>query len=132
MNAGAWIAGAVGVTVLLAFAGRILWAIHKGLDRWGNVENKVDELKAILNNGIRSEIRLAATRSEKAADLAADAARAASVAMQRAQEGREEIGRAVNAVRAELDVYTNVVLSDRQRIREALKDLGKDIGDESE
>lgn len=129
MSAEAAVGFTVGVTVLLAFVARILWSIHKGLDRFEDLEQKVDEVKAILNNGIRSEIRTASERSARATDLAADAARAASVASQRAQEGREEISRAVNAVRAELDVYTNAVLTDRRGIRAALKRLGEDIGD---
>ena len=126
MTVEAIVAVAVGTLAILGAIWRLLRAGH----RWANAQERmaadVTELKGILNNGIRSDLRETKERSGRAEILAADAARAASVM----QQHQEEIGRAVNALRGEVDIYTNVVLSDRQRIREALRDLGKDIGDD--
>lgn len=137
MSLGASIGVAVGATVLLAFVGRILWSIHKGLNVFEDVRTDVKQLSddvadvhKSLNNGIRSEVRAAHEQAAKATALAGDAARAASIADQHAADGREEITRSVNALRAELDVMTNVVLSDRRGIRRALRDLGVEVDDD--
>jgi hypothetical protein len=126
VSAGAWIAAAVGVLAILAAVGRLLWATHKGLNLFATLIARVDGVEKALNNGISSKINLAAERSGRAEILAADAARTASVT----QQNQEEITRAVNALRGEVDIYTNVVLSDRQRIRHALREAGYDLDDE--
>lgn len=130
MSAEAIVGVAVGGTVLLAFIGRVLWSVHRLLNLGERLVERVGQVEKTLNNGISATVREAAERSRRAEALAADAAKAASVAGQHAVEGQQEISRAVNALRGEVDIYTNVVLSDRQRIRDALRDLGKDIGDD--
>lgn len=133
MDAAGWVGAAVGATVLLGVAGRLLWAIHKGInlmdDTRGGVEEArkdIADLHAALNNGVRAEIRGAREEAKKAQQLAGDAARAASIADQHASEGRIELGRSMNALRSELDVYTNVVITDRSRIWAVLTELGFD------
>jgi hypothetical protein len=121
---------AVGATVLLAFFGRGLWSLHKLLNIGQRLIDRIDRVEKTLNNGIRSKIDLAAERSARAEVLAADAARQASVASQHAVEGQAETIRAVNALRGEVDVYTNVVLTDRQRIRDALREMGVDVDED--
>ena len=130
MSVGAWIAAAVGVLALLGAVGRLLWAIHKGVNLIVDTREDVAALHKVLNNGIRADVQSARDEAKKAQVLAADAARAASVADQHAEEGRVEIQRAVNHLRAEVDVYTNVVLSDRQRIRAAWRDAGYVLDDD--
>lgn len=139
MSVGAIVAVAVGVLTLLAALGRGLWAIHKGVnlvqdtrEEVATVRDEVAKMHAALNNGIRADMRTTAAAASEARVLAADAARAASVASQRVMEGQQEVSRAVNALRSEVDIYTNVVLSDRHRIRAALRDLGHDIADDDE
>jgi hypothetical protein len=123
VSVGAIVAIAVGVLAILAAVGRLLWATHKGLNLFQKLIDRVDKVEKALNNGIRSDIKVAADRSGRAEVLAADAARTASVT----QQSQEEISRAVNALRGEVDIYTNVVLSDRQRIRQALREAGYDL-----
>lgn len=129
---GAVISALVGVTVLLGGGWRLIKAYH----RWASAQErqadatealtgKVNSLELTLNNGIRTDVREART-------LAAEAARKVSLTDQRAEEGRTEIARAVNALRAEVDVMTNVVLTDRRGVRAALRDAGIEIPDDDE
>ena len=120
----------VGATVLLGVAWRLLRAIHNGVNMIDHLREDVAELHKTLNNGLRSDVRNATEQAKKAQQLAGAAAQAASVADQHATEGREEIRRSVNALRAEVDIYTNVVLTDRARIKAALRELGHDIPDD--
>lgn len=121
---------AVGGTVLLGALGRVLRSIHKGVNLIEHLRDDVSDLHRTLNNGLRSEVRSASEQAKKAQQLAGEAAKAASVADQHATEGRQEIARSVNALRAEVDVYTNVVLTDRARIKAALRELGYEISDD--
>lgn len=123
------IGGVVGLVLIL---GRLLWALHKLLNVGQDLRDDVSALHATVNNGLTTKVENAAAQSARAQLLAADAARAAAVAEQHASEGRQETIRSVNALRSELDVYTNVVLSDRQRIRAALRELGQDLDDDEE
>lgn len=137
MKAEAIVGLAVGVTILAGFLWRLLRAIHNGVNvvedsrrDIAGLKDDVGSLHASLNNGIRVDIRSASEQAKKAQQLAGEAAKAASVADQHATEGREEIRRSVNALRAEVDIYTNVVLTDRARIKAALRELGYDIADD--
>lgn len=132
MSADAIVGLCVGGTVLLGVAWRLLRAGHRIANVGERLIERVGALEDTVNNGMRSDIHATREEAKRAQLLAADAARAATVADQHAVEGREEIGRAVNALRSEVDIYTNVVLSDRHRIREALRELGHDIGDDDE
>lgn len=127
VSVGAWVGVVVGAIAILAAVGRLLWATHRGLNLFEHLIARVDGLEKTLNNGIRSDIKTAAERSGRAEKLAADAARTASVT----QQSQEEMARAMNALRGEVDIYTNVVLSDRQRIRAALREAGYELDDET-
>lgn len=124
MNAGDWIAAAVGATVLLGVIWRLLRAVHNGVNLIGHLRHDVADLHKTLNNGLRTDVQSATDQAKKAQQLAGDAARAASVAEEHASEGRAEQLRAINALRGEVDIYTNVVLSDRHRVRVALREAG--------
>lgn len=126
MTPATWIGAAVSITLLLAFVARIFWSIHKGLDRFERVEGKVDALTQTLSNGIRSDIRKAAEQATEARFLAGKAATAAAVAQQRAEEGRVELQRAVNALRAEVNAMTNVAITDHENIWQTLAEAGLD------
>ena len=128
MDPSAWIAAAVGVTVLLGAIWRLIKAGHRFANSQEHMAERIGSLERSLNNGIRSDIRQAKERSERAAGLAADAARTASLMQQR----QEDISRSVNALRSEVDIYTNVVLTDRQRIRHSLREAGIDLPDDEE
>lgn len=142
-SAKSWLTLAVGVTILLTFAaavGRILYKILRELgpdDEGHTVKDRLRNMERALNNGLRTDIRTALDRVEKnaadvaaAKELAAEAVRVAAVADQKAAEGRATIERAVNGLRADVDVYTNVVLSDRRRIKEEIRKLGGDLPDD--
>lgn len=81
-------------------------------DSLTTVIGRIDTLERTLNNGIRSEIRQAIEEAAEAKKEAIDARRA------------------VDALSAEVDVYTNVVIDDRRRIRQIVKAAtGIDIAD---
>ena len=128
MSAEGIVAVCVGVIAIVGAFWRLLRAGH----RWANAQERmaadVTELKAILNNGIRTDLREAKERTGRAEVLAADAARMVSTM----QQQQEETTRAVNALRGEVDIYTNVVLSDRQRIKAELRKAGIQIPDDDE
>jgi hypothetical protein len=130
VSVGAVVGICVGCLAILAAVARLLWATHRGLNLFEKLLERVDAVERTLNNGIRSKIDLAAERSARAEVLAADAARQASVASQHAVEGQAETLRAVNALRGEVDIYTNVVLTDRQRIRDALREMGVEVDED--
>lgn len=117
---------AVGAVGLITVALRVLWALHKGVNLIQHLVEKVHELERTLSNGIRSDIKKAADESQQARVLAAQAAATASVAQQRAEEGRNNIERAVNSLRAEINAMTNVALSDHADIWRTLHDAGLD------
>lgn len=142
-SAQAWLTLLVAITILLTFIGavaRILYKIMQGLgpDEDGHsLRDRVRNVEGALNNGLRTDIRTALNQVEKnaadvaaAKELAAEAVRVAAVADQQAAEGRSTIERAVNGLRADVDVYTNVVLSDRRRIKEEIRKLGGDLPDD--
>lgn len=144
MDAGYAVGVAVGATALAAFLWRGLVALVRMERQWGpdedgrthrerlraqevqgrEIKQEIFELKSILTNGLRSEVRQALTEAAQARKLAGDAARAASVAEQKASEGRHDLQRAINAVRAEIDVLTNVVLTDQAGIWSVLEEAG--------
>ena len=126
MDAASWIGAAVGVTVLLGGGWRLVKAYHrwasaqeKQAEATSDLADKVKSLETSLNNGIRSDV-------SRAVQLAADAARSASVV----EQGRTEVVRIVQALRSEVDVMTNVVLTDRQRLRKQLRDAGIELPDD--
>lgn len=127
MSAEATVGLVGGVVGLLLILGRLLWALHRLLNVGESLRTDVSKLHATVNNGLTTKVTNAADQATRAQILAADAARAAAVAEQHATEGRTETIRTVNALRGELDVFTNVVLSDRHRIRAALRELGQDL-----
>lgn len=132
MDAGYAVGVAVGATALVAFLARGLQFLVRMERQFGPDEDGKslrDRMRAVekaLNNGLRSEVRQALTEAAEARKLAGEAARAASVAEQKASEGRHELQRAINAVRAELDVYTNAVVTDRAEIASLLAEAGFD------
>ena len=126
MNAYEIVGIAVGSTVLATFIGRVLWAVHKGVNLIERLADKVHEIDATLKNGIGTDIRIAKDKAAQAVELAADAARQVSVVDQRT----EDLQRAINALSADVDVYTNVVLTDRKRIRARLRQEGIDLPDD--
>lgn len=132
MSAEATIGLVSGIVGLLLILGRLLWSLHKLLNVGESLRADVSKLHATVNNGLTTKVENAATQSSRAQVLAADAARAAAVAEQHASEGRQETIRSVNALRSELDVYTNVVMSDRHRIHAALRELGVELPDGEE
>ena len=130
MDAGYAVGVAVGATALVAFLARGLQFLVRMERQFGPDEDGKslrDRMRAVekaLNNGLRSEVRQALTEAAQARKLAGDAARAASVAEQKASEGRHDLQRAINAVRAEIDVLTNVVLTDQAGIWSVLEEAG--------
>lgn len=132
MDAGYAVGVAVGATALVAFLARGLQFLVRMERQFGpdddgkSLRDRVRSMEKALNNGLRSEVRQALTEAAEARKLAGEAARAASVAEQKASEGRHELQRAINAVRAELDVYTNAVVTDRAEIASLLAEAGFD------
>jgi len=130
MDAGYAVGVAVGATALVAFLARGLQFLVRierqfGPDEDGkSLRDRMRAVEKALNNGLRSEVRQALTEAAQARKLAGDAARAASVAEQKASEGRTDLQRALNAVRAEIDVLTNVVLTDQAGIWSVLEEAG--------
>jgi hypothetical protein len=130
MDAGYAVGVAVGATALVAFLARGLQFLVRierqfGPDEDGkSLRDRMRAVEKALNNGLRSEVRQALTEAAQARKLAGDAARAASVAEQKASEGRHDLQRAINAVRAEIDVLTNVVLTDQAGIWSVLEEAG--------
>lgn len=130
MDAGYVVGVAVGATALVAFLARGLQFLVRierqfGPDEDGkSLRDRMRAVEKALNNGLRSEVRQALTEAAQARKLAGDAARAASVAEQKASEGRHDLQRALNAVRAEIDVLTNVVLTDQAGIWSVLEEAG--------
>jgi len=132
MDPAAWVGIAVGLTVLLGFGGRIFAFFIRlerlfGPDEDGqSLRDRVRSVEKALNNGLRTEVRQALTESSEARRLAGDAARAAAVASQRAEEGRNDLQRAINAMRAEMNALTNVALTDHADIWTVLSEAGLD------
>lgn len=124
MSVGDWVAAAVGLTILLGVVWRLLRSVHNGVNLIHDLREDVANMHQTLNNGLRSEVKDAAEQAKKAQVLAAEAAQKASIANQHAVEGRHELTRTVNALRGELDIYTNVVMTDRHHIRAALLEAG--------
>ena len=130
MDAGYAVGVAVGATALVAFLARGLQFLVRMERQFGpdddgkSLRDRVRSMEKALNNGLRSEVRQALTEAAQARKLAGDAARAASVAEQKASEGRHDLQRAINAVRAEIDVLTNVVLTDQAGIWSVLEEAG--------
>lgn len=116
----------VGAVALLGVSGRVLWAIHKGVNLIEHLVDRVGSLEKTLSNGIRSDVRKAAEEAKEARVLAAQAAASASIAQQRAEEGRSNIERAVNSLRAEINAMTNVALNDHAEIWRTLREAGHD------
>lgn len=113
-------------TVIIGFLSRGLWSIHKVVSLIEHLVERVQSLETTLSNGIRSDIRRAADEAKEARVLAAQAAATASVAQQRAEEGRSNIERAVNSLRSEINAMTNVALSDHAEIWRTLSEAGLD------
>lgn len=122
--------GVVGIALsgvlLLAALGRGLWLLHKGVDFIQTLSEKVHSLETTLSNGIRADVREALKESREARRLAGVAATAAATAQQRVAETTENTARAVNALRAEINTYTNVAVQDTAHIWESLSSLGID------
>lgn len=116
----------VGATVITGFFARALWGVHKIVSLIEHLVERVGLLEKTLSNGLRSDVRRAAEESQQARVLAAQAAATASVAQQRAEEGRTNIERAVNSLRSEINAMTNVALTDHAEIWRSLRDAGLD------
>src|SRR4051812_9786364 len=100
-------------TVVYRAASRIEKAIHLavGEDSEGKtLRDQVDDLRAALSNGIRSDVRDAVTAARQARTLAGEAAAASGAAQQTAEDAL----RATNALRAEVDAVNNAVLADHR------------------
>lgn len=123
MTASTWIALVVGATIVAGFVFRLLWSLHKLISLGEHIIERVTKLEATLNNGIRGDVRTAKERASEACRLAGVAATTVS----RVEQATADNGRATNALRADLDVFTNIVMTDRRRIKQALRDLGHDI-----
>lgn len=128
-----WSAFLVSLSVLLAFLGQLIKlgyrqvrnhektqeqvgeltkAVKGLLEGFTTFGSRVDQLERLLNNGLRTEVR------------------AAGEAANRAVEMGQANGREIQALRAEVDIYTNAVIDDRRRIRAIVKDAtGIDIAD---
>jgi hypothetical protein len=132
VDAGYAVGVAVGATALVAFLARGLQFLVRierqfGPDEDGkSLRDRMRAVEKALNNGLRSEVRQALTEAAQARRLAGDAAKAASLAEQRASEGRTELQRAINAMRAEMNALTNVALTDHADIWSALSEAGLD------
>lgn len=130
VSPGGWVGLAVGILAILAG----LWRGGKGVYQFASMlERLVDDvadLKSEFQNGIRTDIRQAKTSADEAVRLAGETARHVSLIDQREDEHHTEVTRAINALRGEVDIYTNVVLTDRQRIRARLRDAGLDLPDD--
>ena len=132
VDAAGVITAAVGLTALTAFLARGLQFLIRmertfGPDEDGqSLRDRVRSVERALNNGLRTEVRQALTEAAQARQLAGEAARAASVAEQRASEGREDVQRAINALRAEVNAITNVALTDHAEIWSTLAAAGLD------
>lgn len=132
MSLESWVGVTVGLTVLVAFLGRIVTFIVRmertfGPDEDGqSLRDRMRAVEKALNNGLRTEVRQALGEAAQARKLAGDAARAASIAEQRATEGRQDVQRAINAMRAEMNALTNVALTDHADIWSALAAAGLD------
>lgn len=122
MNAGEIVALLAGAAALLAFVGRILWSLHKGINLIEHLVDRVTSLEKALSNGIRGDVREAKTSSAEACRLAGKAAQTASVAQQQAVD----TNRAVNALRATVDAFANAAISDTAHIWETLAAAGLD------
>lgn len=117
---------AVGVLALLAGLWQLIRAIYRGVSLIEHLVERVAGLEKTLSNGIRSDVRTAADQAREARQLAAEAARVASIAEQRAREGRDNIAASIGHLRAEVDVLTNVVVADTAHIWETLRGAGLD------
>lgn len=126
MSAGEIVGIAVGCFAILTALGHIIRLLYRLVRTWEGMREDVGELKAVLNNGLRSEVKSAAANSAKAVELAGEAAAKVDAFEQR----QEDTQRAVNALRAEVDVYTNVVLQDRRHIRRTLAEAGIELRDD--
>lgn len=123
MTAQAIVALAVSVIGGLLIVGRLLWSLHKLVSLGEHIVVRVEMLEKQLSNGISAKITSADERAKEASQLAAIAA--ASVA--RVEQLAENNGRAMNALRSEVDIYTDLVRHDQSRTRRALRDLGYPI-----
>lgn len=132
MDAESIIGVAVGLTVLIGFAGKLVQFLIRMEHQFGpdddgqSLRDRMRSVEKALNNGLRSEVRQALSESSEARRLAGDAARAAAVASQRAEEGRNDLQRAINAMRAEMNALTNVALTDHADIWTVLAEAGLD------
>ena len=120
------IAVAVGAIAVLAAAWRVAKAGHHLAEAWEGFGRRIGALEQKLSNGITADVRDAKDKSTEACRLAGVAATTASRVEQQATENY----RATNALRSEVDVLTNVVLSDRQRIRARLREAGFELEDD--
>src|SRR5437868_7393688 len=100
MTAEAIIGAAVGATVLVGFAGRGLWALHKLLGLGERIIIRVDALERKLSNGIEAKITSAEQKAQEACRLAGVAATTASRIEQQATDNY----RATNALRGDVDI----------------------------
>ena len=125
MNAGEWVAAAVGCTVLLTAVGHLIRLMYRAARTWETLAADVSDLKRQFNNGFRADIREAKENSAEAVRLAGTAAARVGVIESR----QEDIQRAMNALRAEVDVYTNVVIDDRHQLRRQIREAGIHLDD---
>lgn len=126
MTAQAIVALAVSVIGGLLIVGRLLWSLHKLVSLGEHIVTRVESLEKQLSNGISAKISSADEKAKEASQLAAIAA--ATVA--RVEQAARENGRAMNALRSEVDIYTDLVRGEQSRIRRALRDLGQPIDDD--
>ena len=126
MNAYQIMGVVVGGLAVIGVFFRGLWGVHKVVSLIEHLIDRVGELEKSLSNGIRSDIRMAADRAEQARLLAAQAATSASVAQQKAEEGRHTIERSVNSLRAEINAMTNVAMTDHAEIWKTIREAGLD------
>lgn len=126
MNVGEWIGAAVGITVLLGIIGRLLWAIHNGVNLIHDMHDEVTAVRKELSNGIRGDVKKAGLQAGEARTLAAEAARTASIAEQRVTEASHNLTRELRSLRSEIDTVVRIATSDMASIWQQLAAAGMD------